>query len=142
MLRARLVLPVSSPPIEDGAICLSGNRIVSVGRWRDVPAGSRSDVFDLGESILLPGLVNAHCHLDYTNMAGELAPTKGFVNWLMLITASKGGWTYSDFATSWLAGAKMLVNTGTTTVGDVEMVPELLPEVWTATPLRVLSFWK
>ena len=34
----------------------------------------------------------------------------------------------------------MLVRTGTTPVGDIENVPELLPEVWDATPLRVLSF--
>jgi cytosine/adenosine deaminase-related metal-dependent hydrolase len=34
----------------------------------------------------------------------------------------------------------MLLRTGATTVGDIEMVPELLPEVWTATPLRVISF--
>ncbi len=34
----------------------------------------------------------------------------------------------------------MLLRTGTTTVGDIEMVPELLPEVWSATPLRVFSF--
>jgi cytosine/adenosine deaminase-related metal-dependent hydrolase len=140
VLRARLVLPVSSPPIEDGAIRLSGNRIDSVGRWCEISRNGSADVIDLGETILLPGLVNAHCHLDYTNMAGELAPTKGFVNWLMLITTSKSGWTYSDFAESWLAGARMLLRTGTTTVGDIEMVPELLPEVWTATPLRVLSF--
>lgn len=140
VLRARLVLPVSSPPIEDGAICVSENRIDSVGRWCEISRNGNADVIDLGETILLPGLVNAHCHLDYTNMAGELAPTKGFVNWLMLITTSKSGWTYSDFAESWLAGARMLLRTGTTTVGDIEMVPELLPEVWSATPLRVLSF--
>jgi cytosine/adenosine deaminase-related metal-dependent hydrolase len=34
----------------------------------------------------------------------------------------------------------MLLRTGTTTVGDIEMAPELLPDVWSATPLRVFSF--
>ena len=92
--------------------------------------------------ILLPGLVNAHCHLDYTAMAGKLtAAARQFVDWLKAITASKD-WldVYSHYAESWLAGAKMLLRTGTTTVGDIEMIPELLPEAWTATPLRVLSF--
>src|SRR5439155_12184725 len=46
----------------------------------------------------------------------------------------------SDYAQSWLNGAKMLVRTGTTTVADIEAVPELLPEVWQTTPLRVFSF--
>ena len=48
-------------------------------------------VFDLGEVILLPGLVNAHCHLDYTDMAGELPPPKTFTDWIPLITAAKTG---------------------------------------------------
>jgi cytosine/adenosine deaminase-related metal-dependent hydrolase len=34
----------------------------------------------------------------------------------------------------------MLLQTGTTTVADIEAVPELLPEMWDATPLRVFSF--
>jgi cytosine/adenosine deaminase-related metal-dependent hydrolase len=95
---------------------------------------------DLGEVVLMPGLVNAHCHLDYTDMAGQLPPPKLFSDWLRLIVATKQEWSYSDYASSWLKGAEMLVRSGTTTVGDIEAVPELLPEVWTATPLRVFSF--
>ncbi len=140
LLRARVLIPIARPPIDDGAVVIAGNRIRAVGRWKDLSRGHSGEVADLGEAIVLPGLVNAHCHLDYTAMAGELAPPKKFTDWLKLITTCKSGLTYSDFAQSWLTGARMLARTGTTTVGDVEMVPELLPEVWTATPLRVISF--
>lgn len=140
VLRARVVLPVSRPPIENGAVSIIGNRIAAVGCWPEIRAQKNAAIVDLGEAILLPGLVNAHCHLDYTAMAGQLAPPRYFVDWIQLITTSKSGWIYSDFAESWLAGAKMLLRTGTTTVGDIEMVPELLPDVWSATPLRVFSF--
>ena len=34
----------------------------------------------------------------------------------------------------------MLLRTGTTTVADIEAMPDLLPEAWDATPLRVFSF--
>lgn len=88
----------------------------------------------------MPGLVNAHCHLDYTDMAGQFPPPKVFSDWLKLITEAKAGWSYSDYAESWLNGAHMLVRTGTTSVADIEAVPELLPEVRPATPLRVFSF--
>ena len=54
--------------------------------------------------------------------------------------AAKSNWGYSDYVRSWLNGAQMLVRTGTTTVADIESVPDLLPEVWDATPLRVFSF--
>jgi cytosine/adenosine deaminase-related metal-dependent hydrolase len=139
-LRARIVLPVSRPPIEDGLVSFAGNRIVSVGSFCDAASVNPAQVQDLGDVILMPGLVNAHCHLDYTNMAGQIPPVGKFVDWLKSMTTGKSGWGYTDFAESWLHGAKMLLHTGTTTVGDIEMVPELLPEVWTATPLRVFSF--
>src|ERR1017187_5641593 len=139
ILRARVVLPVSQPPIENGALLISGNRIGRVGRWEDLSPASEK-IFDLGGVVLLPGLVNAHCHLDYTGMAGLIPPQKSFTDWIKLMLAAKAGWSYSEFAESWLCGARMLVSTGTTTVGDIEAVPELLPEVWSATPLRVISF--
>jgi len=140
LLRARLVLPVSRPPIREGAVLVSGKRIMAVGRWRDLAAQTRRKAVDLGEAILMPGLVNAHCHLDYTDMAGQFPPPKAFSDWLKLITETKAGWAYSDYAASWLNGARMLVRTGTTSVADIEAVPELLPEVWGGTPLRVFSF--
>lgn len=139
LLRARVVLPIARPPIENGAVLISGNRIVSVGSW-DSFSNSSAETVDLGESILMPGLINAHCHLDYTDMAGLLPPQKGFTDWITLMLAAKADWTYTEFAESWLHGAQMLLRTGTTTVADFEAVPELLPDVWSSTPLRVLSF--
>jgi cytosine/adenosine deaminase-related metal-dependent hydrolase len=140
LLRARVVLPVSRPPIEDGAVVVFGYRIAAVGRWRDLRKRFSGATQDLGEMVLLPGLVNGHCHLDYTHMAGLFPPRKSYCDWIKLITTEKAQWNYSDFAESWLDGANMLVRTGTTTVGDIEAVPDLLPEVWDATPLRVISF--
>lgn len=139
ILRARAVLPVSRPPIENGAIRISGNRIIEVGPWKEFSGSDGDEVIDLGETILLPGLINAHCHLDYTDMSGEIPPQKSFTDWINLMLAAKGGWNYSEFAESWLHGARMLLRTGTTTVVDFEAVPELLPDAWSATPLRVIS---
>jgi aminodeoxyfutalosine deaminase len=139
LLRARVVLPVVGGPIENGAVLISGNRLVSVGRWGELPTSSAAGVVDLGDVILLPGLINAHCHLDYSGMAGQITPPTSFSDWIKAILALKAHWTYSDFSSSWLGGARMLLKHGTTTVVDVEAVPDLLPEVCTATPLRVCS---
>jgi cytosine/adenosine deaminase-related metal-dependent hydrolase len=140
ILRARRILPLSQPPIENGAILISGNKIRAVGSWADLKSQPGEKTLDLGEVILLPGLVNAHCHLDYTDMAGELPPPKTFTDWIPLITAAKTAWSYSEYAHSWLHGAHMLLKTGTTTVADIEAMPDLLPDVWDATQLRVFSF--
>ena len=140
LLRARLVLPVTRPAIDDGAVRVSAGRITFAGRFADCSSIEAEPVFDLGNVILLPGLVNAHCHLDYTDVAGQILPTKSFTDWIKAITVTKNGLIYADFARAWLNGAKMLLRTGTTTVADIESVPELLPEIWDATPLRFFSF--
>ena len=145
ILRAKIILPITAPPIEDGAVLVVGNKIRAVLPWREIARHAalrtRHPLTDLGEVILLPGLINAHCHLDYTGMAGEISPPKNnFTDWIAAITAYKASWDYSDYAQSWLRGAHQLLKTGTTTVADIEAVPELLTEVWDATPLRVLSF--
>ena len=140
LLRARIVLPVSQQPIENGAVIISGDRIQKVGTWKELSESFTGKKIDLGESVLLPGLINAHCHLDYTDMAGLISAPKHFPDWIKAILALKADWSYSEYATSWLNGARMLLRTGTTTVADIEAVPELLPEVWHATPLRLLSF--
>ena len=140
IIRARLVLPVARPPIEDGVVIVAGERIAWVGRRADLPAGSHGEEHDLGEAALLPGLINAHCHLDYTGMAGHIPPPKRFTDWIKAIVALKNSWTVEEFAASWKSGAEMLLRSGTTTVADIEAFPELLPGLWDTTPLRVHSF--
>ena len=140
ILRSRVVLPISQPPIKDGAVVIEGGRITAVGRWKKIRADHSGEVRQLGDFILLPGFINAHCHLDYTDMAGLLEPPKrNFSDWIKAIVAMKAEWSYTDFAQSWLNGAKQLLRSGTTTVLDIEAVPELIPELPQATPMRVLS---
>ncbi len=131
---------MSGPPLRNAAVKVSGRRIEQVGPWRDFSSADRNQVTDLGDAVIMPGLVNAHCHLDYTHMAGQFPPPKVFTDWLKVITSTKAGWGMADYVASWRAGADMLLRTGTTTVADIEAVPQLLPEIWASTPLRVLSF--
>ncbi len=141
ILRARMVAPMNRPPLEDGAVAFSADRIEWVGRWAERPTGpSAAEVVDLGQAILLPGLINSHCHLDYTGMAGQLPAPRTFTEWIKGMVALKGAWSVEDFARSWQEGAAMLLRTGCTTVADIESIPELLPRLWQTTPLRVISF--
>ena len=68
-------------------------------------------------------------------MAGMLAAAENVHRLDSAHHRGQGAWDYADYARSWLNGARMLVQTGTTTVADIEAVPDLLPEVWDATPL-------
>lgn len=143
LLRARIVWPVSQPPIENGGVYIRDGLIQDVGTWADLSRRWSGETEDLGAVALLPGLVNAHCHLDYTGMAGMIPPPSSSLNfpdWIKSILSLKAHWSYTEFAASWVKGAKQLLDSGCTTVFDIEAVPELLPEAWDATPLRVVSF--
>jgi cytosine/adenosine deaminase-related metal-dependent hydrolase len=143
LLRARIVWPVSQPPFENGAVFIRDGLIEDVGPWPDLARRwSGLPVDDLGEVALMPGLINAHCHLDYTGMAGMIPPPSSSLNfpdWIKGILALKAHWSYTEFAASWLKGARQLFDSGCTTVYDIEAVPELLPDAWESTPLRVVS---
>jgi len=142
ILRARTLWTGTAAPVDDGALSVEAGRIEAVGRFREVAKRGRGAIVDLGDAVLLPGLVNAHCHLDYTGMGGLIPPTQSFTDWIKAITGLKGAWGYSEFAESWCKGAAMLVRTGTTTVGDIEAVPELPADLWAYTPLRMISFFE
>jgi len=131
---------MTAPSVEDGAVLILQDRVQAVGRFADLRPHVAGSVLDLGDVVILPGLINAHCHLDYTNLAGRLAPSKSFPDWIKGILAAKSEWVFSDFAASWLAGARQLVESGTTTVANIESVPEMVAECRAATPLRVFSF--
>ena len=69
LLRARTLVTMDGPPVADGAVLVRGSTVEAVGRWEDLRREfSGEEVTDLGESTLLPGFINAHCHLDYSGL--------------------------------------------------------------------------
>ena len=138
ILRARIVVPISRPPIADGFVRVDGNYIIEVGAWADVK--NKSEAVDLGEVILLPGLVNAHCHLDYTDFVGAVPTPRSFTDWINAIVDLKADVDDAAHRESWLHGAAQCLRHGTTTLGNIETRPDFLPELWAATPLRLVSF--
>ena len=74
------------------------------------PAAPVAATFDASRHVVLPGLVNAHCHLDFTDMAGQLPPPQRFTDWIAAIMAARTAWGYSDYARSWLRGAHQLLD--------------------------------
>ena len=139
ILRARVVLPISAPPIEDGAVVVTGNSITAVGRFADIRAAHTGEVHDLGERALMPGLVNAHCHLDYTMMRRALQPQRSFTEWIRRINALKRTLGPDDYRSAIDRGLAELRQWGTTTVANIESFPELLTDM-PASPLRTIWF--
>jgi 5-methylthioadenosine/S-adenosylhomocysteine deaminase len=83
--RARWVVPISAPPIAHGVVAVEGERIEYVGPLDGAPPGQDED---LGDVVLLPGLVNAHCHLELTAMRGFLEDLD-FRRWILRLTNAR-----------------------------------------------------
>lgn len=129
ILRARIVLTMEGPPIADGAVVIEGARIVEVGAFADIGKRNRGQVRDLGESVLLPGLINAHCHLDYTALRGVIPRQNSFTEWIRAINEQKAAMSENDFIASIESGFAEAARFGTTTIVNLEAFPELIPRV-------------
>jgi cytosine/adenosine deaminase-related metal-dependent hydrolase len=136
ILRARHVLPMDQPPIEDGAVAIEGDTIVAVGTHAEIRAAHTGDVRDLGERVLAPGLINAHCHLDYTRLRGEVEWRGSFTEWILQLVAAKQLHPDKEYVGAIKMGLDMLARTGTTTVVNIESFPGLIDQVLPTT-LRV-----
>jgi cytosine/adenosine deaminase-related metal-dependent hydrolase len=138
IIRARIVVTMHGAPIENGAVAVSGNRIVDVGRFEDIKTRNAGNTVDLGEQALLPGLINAHCHLDYTCLRGKIAPQKSFTDWVRAINAAKSQLSSKDYLSSTNDGFEEAKRFGTTAIANLTSFPELIPQV--QPPIRTCWF--
>ena len=129
IIRARTVVPMAGDPIENGAVVVNGNKIAAVGRFDDVGRQHNGDLLDLGQSVLLPGLINAHCHLDYTVLRGKIAPRESFADWIRAINAEKAKFSEQDYIDSIKDGFAEAQRFGTTTIANLTAFPNLIAAI-------------
>jgi aminodeoxyfutalosine deaminase len=139
IIRARTVVTMDGAPVLNGAVKVSGDRIVDVGKFPEVSAGhAGQEIIDLGDQVLLPGLINAHCHLDYTCLRGRIRPQKSFTDWIRAINAEKSKLSPQDYVSSINEGFVEAKRFGTTTVANLTASPELIRRVPSAS---IRTWW-
>jgi cytosine/adenosine deaminase-related metal-dependent hydrolase len=122
LLAASWVVPVAAPPIRGGCVAVSDGRVAWVGRRGEAgaPAGKLQD---LGDGVLMPGLVNAHCHLELSALRRDparSAPRESeFVPWVAELVAGRTGLGAEKERKGAAEGMAELVQSGTVAVGDV-----------------------
>lgn len=82
LYRAAWVAPVTSPPIRDGFIAVRDGVVTALGPIADRPRDTVGAEIDLGATILMPGFVNAHTHLELSHLQGAVPGARGFVTWI------------------------------------------------------------
>lgn len=118
---ANWVLPVSTAPIENGAVAVDGSRIAGVGSQTSIiDRFPDARVEQFVEAVLLPGLVNTHTHLELTALRGYLEnEERDFFAWLRKLTLARlERMTPDDIRVSATWGACEAVRAGITCVGD------------------------
>lgn len=138
ILRARYVLPMDQPPIEDGAVVIEKDVVTAVGKAAEIRAAYSGELRDLGERVLAPGLINAHCHLDLTRLRGEVQWHGGFIEWILQLVAAKKLHSDKDFFSGYQMGLEQLTRSGTTTIVDITSTPQILHQVL---PTKLRVWW-
>ena len=138
IIRGRTVVTIHGAPIENGAVAVSGNRIVNVGRFDDIKTRYAGNTVDLGKQVLLPGLINAHCHLDYTCLRGKISRQKSFTDWIRAINAEKSDLSPENFLASINDGFNDAKRFGTTAIANLTGFPDLISQV--QPPIRTCWF--
>jgi cytosine/adenosine deaminase-related metal-dependent hydrolase len=127
--RAAWVLPIDRAPIRGGWIDIRNGLIVDLG-----DSATTGEAIDLGEVAILPGLVNAHTHLELSHMHGLVPAAEQFVDWIRGVVSLRRGYPDArapvivDAARRAIADARRF---GTALVGDISntlLTPELLGE--------------
>jgi 5-methylthioadenosine/S-adenosylhomocysteine deaminase len=116
-LRAKWVIPIDRGAIEDGEVEVVGDTIAYCGPRRAGRAAPGSALVDLGEAVLLPGLVNVHTHLEYTVLRGFLEDV-AFFPWIRTLIAAKQRLNPDELVNSARLGALECIRGGITTIGD------------------------
>jgi len=117
---ARHLLPVSSPHVVDGAVAVDGGRIVAAGaRAEVVAAHPDAEVDDRGDAVLIPGLVNAHTHLELSWMAGKIPTGIDYVSWVRALIDLRAGEDELVARAAAAQSIEAIAARGTVAVGDV-----------------------
>lgn len=119
-LSARWLLPIAGPAVEHGALLIGADgRILAVGPDAAVPRPPEAATEDFGDALLLPGLINAHTHLELTGL--DLGPPEAdFAAWIRRVRSAKAARAAADvldaarrgLAACWAAGVTTVADTG------------------------------
>ena len=138
-LRARLALPIEGRPISNALVVCCDGRIVEVGARE-----ARGELIDFGDVLLLPALVNAHTHLEFSNLAAPLGRSgMSLPDWLRAAVAERASTDEPGAATALGAiasGAAEATRFGTGVVGEIAQTtaaPTQIPQ-----PLQGVAYWE
>ncbi len=118
--RAKFILAEPDLLLQNAAIHISGSGHIShIGIWQNSIPNPEAEVVDWGSAVIMPGLVNAHTHLELTSFCDQLTQFDSFTDWILQLIQQRRTWTHEQFLSSAKEGARLSLASGTTLAGDI-----------------------
>lgn len=81
--RAKWIVPVATPPIENGCVTVADGKVLAVGNSKDISTPVGANIVDIEDGVIIPGLVNAHTHLEFSDLESPIGqPGIAFTDWV------------------------------------------------------------
>jgi aminodeoxyfutalosine deaminase len=126
-----------------GDDCETGEVVINQGRIMEVRSGISESfagiTHDWSDCLILPGFVNAHCHLSLSGLQGKVARQERFVDWIESVVTENAALSWHGRVEALHREAQTLIESGVTALGDYFSHPELLVE-YQALPFRQMLF--
>ncbi len=116
---------VSRPPIEGGAIAVNEGKIVAVGTRSELASVRGGPVVEYPGCVIMPGLVNAHSHLELTHFPSwkirkgiDYSP-RTYIDWIIQVIKIRRALADREIEQSILEGIRISLESGTTAIGEI-----------------------
>lgn len=115
-INADYIFPVSSPPINNGIVIIDDEGVVvEVSEAK----GQATGEIEKFEGIIIPGFVNAHCHLELSHMKGEIAEKTGLPGFISEVIPKRGKSSVEDIKKAIVNAEEEMIRNGIVAVGDI-----------------------
>lgn len=145
------LVPISGPVVQQGAVLVAGDRIVASGpaeailsrcRRGEFPAASRDLLlYEHAGGAIMPALVNAHTHLEFGALRGQIPPQENLPAWLRAAMEGLAEITPEEIEAAVTAGLAELLHFGTVLVAEVSNTGQSLAAL-AASPLEFHYFYE
>jgi cytosine/adenosine deaminase-related metal-dependent hydrolase len=119
LLKSKYLLKDPHSAIKNGAVLIDDGKVKFAGRANDINNHESCQIVDLESSVIVPGFVNTHTHLDLTHLHNFIKYNGNFTDWIRQLVKAKKEWTESEYLSSIRSGIKKSLESGTTTVADI-----------------------
>jgi cytosine/adenosine deaminase-related metal-dependent hydrolase len=140
-------MPISAPVITGGALAVEDDRIVAIGTLSELKVSHPAEIVDFPGCVIIPGLVNAHTHLDLTHFPAwkirkgiDYTP-RTYVDWVVQVIKIRRALTAQEVELSIKDGLRKSLESGTTLTGDILADSNHLP-LYETSPLGGRLFFE